>query len=179
MPEQHKLLLSSILLLLAAIIFAGAVVYLVHGNGQVYTVGTSTSAPIPHQPDESLPHYSQLNPVGGVVKAVGASSIDIVQGPGNTNPATVLVDKNTTIYKTGALKDPQVFDAEIKAFSAETLGAPSSYTYVMPDRFIEIPLTLKDIQVGDTVFINTTNSLPATSIHAVLLQVTSTSSISK
>lgn len=160
-------LTPAILIFAAAVIFAGSLVWFglrsspsassASALRALPTTGISSSTP-EQGPVPGVPIFH--TPVVGLVGAVGSDSITVAavaQGtpgvPTSTSTVTTVVEVNssTNIYKEGPLKSTAEFQQEGAAFRAKIQDADPSITYVGPDPYTHVALTLSDIAVGDVV----------------------------
>jgi hypothetical protein len=176
---DKQLMPSAVLLFLAAVIFAGALLW--HDTvGVKYSQmsqqvgapqGAQTASPFSDVTtgEDAIPHYIAGNINGAVVSVSDNSLTMAVIPPGSTVPgsvkATVIVDPDTQIYKLGALKDSATYNQEIAAYQAD----PSQYTSA-PQPFVTTTLTLKDLTVGEQInVLPKAGSVQGTTLHAQLI----------
>src|ERR1700690_1814877 len=106
-PTDNKLLIPAAMILVAALIFGGAVVYLVGSNGHASggsayvppssAVGPATLPSGTPNPALNLPHVLAIHVVGGIVKTISASSLTVISTQDNTLQ-TFTPSKSTVIY---------------------------------------------------------------------------------
>jgi hypothetical protein len=107
---DKQLMLPAVLLFLAAVIFAGALVW--HdtvGTKNAQTTTPNVAAPVSNvaSSESNIPHFAAGN-INGTITAVSVTKMtmavaqpDSTSGPVNT---IVMVDSDTQIYTIGALK---------------------------------------------------------------------------
>ncbi len=154
---DKQLLIPSVLPFLAAVIFAGTIVW--HDtvgikyaqqnapNGQLNLVPAVSDVTAS---EGSIPHFAAGN-IDGTVSSVSGSSLTMaVISPDSSNTGsvsvTVIVDTDTQIYKMGRTKDPNTYNQEIAAYEAN----PSKYASA-PQPHETITLSLQDLTVGEQI----------------------------
>ena len=161
--NKNILLIPSILLLLAAVIFAWAVT----AQRAPQSGSSAQNAPsvqvqarpqLPAgtpNPSDSLPQLGAAA-VTGKITAVEADAVTIQAGVlgGQVAPtATFQVDQSTVIYKRGAPKDPDVYQEQMQEFLAKLAYADpnSPNIYLAPEPYARIALQLTGLKTGDLV----------------------------
>ncbi len=171
--SEQKFLVGSIIILIAACIVAGTVVWhgmrtsqtsvAVGGVGQEGVFARSDLPPGTPNPADSLRRHPVYQSVVGEIVSVGQGSFTIARERSST--ATILVDSNTILYTPGSQKDEAVFQKEmdefLKAFAYSTTGA--DVVYVAPTRYEKIPLTLSDLKPGLLVSVSMLTGLDKSS----------------
>jgi len=180
---QH-LIISSVIVFAAAVIFAGVLVW--YGNRVPSSssvanfsmpMGTTTS----RGPAPGVPVFHQQ--VVGAVTAVGANNITVAAltpaiagAPQSNSTISTLVNisSGTSIYKEGALLSQAQYQQEIAAFQQKTVqSSGANVVYVGPDQYAHVALQVSDVHVGDfVVVIPTTDATPGQTVTASSIQVT-------
>lgn len=157
-PEQthHKLYLAGAMMLFAALVFAGAVFYLVSAYRAPASGGSQAPALLPGQknPADDLPHASaEVSAVSGSVAAAAAGKLTVTPERGGAAVA-FLVDSKTEIYKAGEQKEQASYDEELRIFK-EKLEYANDITkvYFAPDPYNHVPLKLADLAAGTKVIV--------------------------
>jgi hypothetical protein len=186
MVNKLNRLVPALIMLLAAVIVAGALVWFglrqPSGPGALGIAPPSTglSSSTPQGPVSGVPIFHTT--VFGKVTAVGNGSITVAASsqsmPGapqstSTTPTVVTINSNTAIYKEGALKSQAEFQQEAAAFKQKIQNAGPGVIYVAPDQYTHVALTLSDIAVGDIVSVNPTTDqqAPGDTVTAASIQV--------
>ena len=153
---HHKLYLAGAMMLLAALVFAGAVFYLVSAYRAPAADGSRAPALLPGQknPADDLPRASaEVSAVSGSVAAVAQNSLTVAPERGGA-PVTILTDSKTEIYKTGAQKEQSAYDKELQIFKEKLEYANDITTvYFAPDPYEHVPLALADLKAGEKVIV--------------------------
>ena len=163
--NKNILLIPSILLLLAAVIFAWAVTaQRAPQSGSSAQNAPSVQVQAQQQlpagapnPADSLPQLSAAA-VTGKITAVEADAVTIQAGVlgGQAAPtATFQIDAKTVLYKRGASKDPAVYKKEMNDFLAKLAYADpdSPNIYRAPDPYEHAALQLSDLKTDTLVAI--------------------------
>jgi len=170
-----QLLVPSVLLFLAAVIFSGTVVW--HDTvGSKYAqqyATASTGQPNSATPfsdvtasEGSIPHFAAGN-INGAITSISGNTVTIaVVAPGSTSAgsvnATVIVDPDTQIYETGAPVDQTTYNQELAAYQAD----PSKYKSI-PQPFETTTLSLQNLTVGEQInVLPKPGSVHGTTLHA-------------
>ncbi len=177
-----QLLLPAAVLLLAALIFAGTLVW--HdtiGSKYVQQTAQQSATGSNGQPnpapafssvtagEANIPHYP-AGDINGTIASVSGTTLTLaVISPGSTSAGstkvTVIVDSDTQIYKIGAYKDSATFNQETAAYMAD----PSKYSSP-PQPFTTITLSLKDLSVGTQInVLPKAGSVQGTTLHAQVI----------
>jgi len=161
--NKNILLIPSILLLLAAVIFAWAVT----AQRAPQSGSSAQNAPsvqvqarpqLPAgtpNPSDSLPQLGAAA-VTGKITAVEADAVTIQAGVlgGQAAPsATFKIDAKTVIYARGASKDAAAYKKEMNDFLAKLVYADpdSPGVYLAPEPYERIALRLTGLKTGDLV----------------------------
>ncbi len=140
-----------------------------HPSSGVGIVTNGTIQPsMPNADEANLPHYPAGNIDGKITSKVGNSITVAVMLPGATIPskvtATILVDKNTQIYKVGANKDPAVYQDQINQYIDGGRVGPS------PDPYAHVALTMDDLSVDMVInVLPKSGSVQGTSLTAQII----------
>jgi hypothetical protein len=172
---DKQLLIPSVLLFLAALIFSGTVVW----HDTVGSKYAQQSATAPNgQPNSapafsdvtasegSIPHFAAGN-INGAIASISGNAVTLaVIPPGSSSAgsvnATVIVDPDTQIYETGAPIDPNTYNQEMAAYQAD----PSKYQSA-PEPFETTTLSLQDLTVGEQInVLPKAGSVQGTTLHA-------------
>jgi hypothetical protein len=169
MNTGNKILASSVLFFLGAVIFAGSFLLPV-----MHTASKSSPTDVPPASLNLPPAAIQFS---GYVGVVGASSFTLtpsLDASANTkNDITVLVDSHTAIYKQGAKKDAAQYKQEMDEFLQTVRTAnQAGVVPTAPDAYERIPLTLKDIKPGMFATVTASETEPATTVHATTVVIT-------
>jgi len=161
--NKNALLIPSILVFLAAVIFAWAVTrerspQELSAAQNAPAVQTQARPRLPAgapNPADSLPQLGAAA-ITGKVTALGADSMTIQAGVlgGQAAPtATFTIDSKTVLYKRGAPKDPDAYKEEMQEFLAKLAYADpdSPDVYLAPEPYERIALRLGDLKPGDLV----------------------------
>ncbi len=153
MLAENKFLVPSILLLLAALIFAWAVVY--SKNGPSTDAHALTNVPPPPHVAENVPHYpSDARQQSGLITSVGADRITIEPTAGTGAAKIILITSQTEIFKLGAIKDEDAYAKEVAVFDESLRNATGqNITYAGPDPMEHIALKIADLTPGMAVMV--------------------------
>ena len=173
MMKENPYLLPSLIVLLAAIIVAGAL-FATRQPAPVASQGAplpanyvlaSTSTPAhlglaagQQNPADAIPHVGSYAPQGFTITEVGASSITGIFGGATT---TFAVTPKTEIYSRGAQKDPAAFEQEVAAFTQAMQYANSNDVYLPPDPYVHVPHTLAELKPGLTALVSSSDGKTA------------------
>ncbi len=182
--KEYQLLISSVLLLSAAVIFAGALFLLRPGSAlpsspAVSESGVSVQNTKKLSPPSDVPHRSEsLNAYAfiGVITSVGADSIVINTGslaaPDPAQLHTIKIVSSTDIYAPGPPKDSVTLAKEIALFRQKTSGSDNEgIIYVGPTAYTHRTLTLAELKPGMAVAINPA-SVEGSTVSALEVVVT-------
>ena len=163
--NKNILLIPSILLFLAAVIFAWAVVMQrapqqagsTQGVSQIQAKARPQLPAGTPNPADSLPQLGAVA-LAGKITAVSGSAVTIQLGVlgGETAPsATFQTNAKTLLYKRGASKDAAVYKKEMDDFLAKlAYAAPdASVVYLAPEPYERVALRLSDLKTDTLVAI--------------------------
>jgi hypothetical protein len=185
MNDGNRTVTVAALLVVAAIIFAGALYWHDSQGGTPASAANPLPPGAPNPADAYLHQQSGAEDYGGFVQTVGGDRFVIkMENPGNpatgTSPTlssstlTVVVDAKTEIYKQGAQKTDAEYQKERDAFHAATLYATDTQDiYLAPDSYEHMPLTLADLKQDTFVIIKPLAAAQGGSITAVSVEVLS------
>jgi hypothetical protein len=173
--SSKHILWAGLLVFLAALIFAGTLVWSTLGKQQspsappsVFSQASATEGAIPHFPAGNI---------NGIITAINGDTLTIeVLTPttvGSSTPvgtATVIVDAGTQIYRYGAMKSPATYDAEFSAYLTARAQDPSLQS---PSPIEQEAVPLSGLTVGMMVnVLPQFDTIQGTTLHAdtILIQ---------
>ena len=123
-------------------------------SGEASVSGGQVSPVLP-----PVPHLPTPAPLAGPVEGVSANAVVIRNAVDASTDVTLMVSSDTTIVARGEVKDPKEAEADMAAYRADIAAlmkdpeknAQAISRLIAPSAYIERPLALADVKVGDTV----------------------------
>lgn len=186
MHSGRSFLLGGGMVLLAAVIFSGTIIW----NDTHAPQGPTTSAnsapasvpPLPagapnpalnaqrHFPTEASGKVVQVQNDRLVIDTVSPQAA-FLGGQASTTPLTVLFDSGTTIYKQGAKKSAAEYQKEMQTFLHDIAYATNTAVqYQAPDYYAHIALSPSDITPGTFVLVYSSQKIQQGTLHADMIQ---------
>ncbi|HEV7449588.1 MAG TPA: hypothetical protein VGP13_03580 [Candidatus Paceibacterota bacterium] len=146
-------LAGAALLLAAAVVFAGSLVWYIHASKHAPSFSIDSMASYDRLgPESAIPHHASGGILGEVV-SVGPHTMTIraippglAAAPKNAVLVTVVVVSDTVLYRPGEAKNAQVYADEIESY--KTYHEP---TALAPNPYVNVALTLADFPVDSVV----------------------------
>lgn len=165
------------LILLAAVIFAAAVIW--HDRqGQATSIAPGAASQTTSSyaaPAADLPHQTggATAPYLGTIESVSGNNIMLAVGSGSaTTTYTVEVGSNTSIYKEGAKLSDAEYQSQMQTFLAEIQGSTNpNNVYIAPDHYAHITLGISDVTAGAFVIVTPQSAPSDMTIDALSIQV--------